>query len=1347
MTMKRHLLIITFLLAAIGLRAQSSYSCRYWYDDDIANATTTAFSSGNCQAQLDVGDLSVGLHTLHFSLADAMQRWNPAKNFLFMKPEFFDTDNLAYRCWFDEDMESQQTAALDGGAFFLSVDGLSYGLHTVHVLLVGSAFSTIKSYMFLKPEVFDMENLVYHCWFDQDMEHQVVESFSGGSILMDVSELSDGLHTLHFLLEGSAYTTTKSYLFMKVPTNPDGDLHYRCWFNQDVATVQTGDVGSGVFQLEVSALPVGQHSVTVQLDKGTLSSPRQYTFYRGPIITVMANPTEGGTATVQAENNACTLTATPNEGYEFVNWTVNGNVVSTQAVYNFTATGDATYVANFALKTYDITAEANPTAGGTVEGAGVYQHFSTCTLTATANKGYVFVSWNENGTMLSTEPTYSFTVTGDRTLVACFGIPSVGEYVDLGLPSGLLWATCNVGANTPEGYGDYFAWGETQPKDSYSWSTYQYCMGDANTLTKYCDNPDYGYNGFTDSLTILLPEDDAATANWGAEWRMATQEEWQELFDTTTQEWTTQNGVNGRLFTAANGASLFLPIAGYRWGDELFGAGGSGYYWSSSLYTDSPLNAWYFSFHLGRYYVDDDYYRSDGRSVRAVRSAPQDVLVTAMSIPAEGGTVTGAGMYTPGETCTLTATANEGYAFVNWTRNGVVISVEAEYSFTVTEEATFTANFELNSYAITATASPSEGGTVTGGGTYYHFETATLSAIANEGYHFVNWTLGGEVVSSVPTYSFEVTEAADFVAHFAVNAYNVFAMANPSVGGTVSGAGAYDYGETVTLTATPNANYGFVNWTENGVEVSTEASYSFTVEGSRSLVANFDHEYHWNADPFAYESTMTIIGIVQINGEEQLSNLLEVGAFSGEECRGREWLTDQYYVDFGHYLVFLTVYGDNDSADEITFRLYDHAANEEVDKTCVTTLAFETDAIYGSHADPFAINFIDANITQTANLSNGWNWWSSYIELSDNSLEALQSGLGTSGMMIKSQNNGYASYLAGFGWYGSLTTINNENTYQIRASETCTVEMTGSTANPADHPITLSTGWTWVGYPVSTSMTITEALSGITPQNGDMLKSQNDGFASYLDGFGWYGSLSILNPGMGLMYKSNNANAVTLVYPNIGTRTDLKANQTAESNYWQPNLNAYPDNMSVMAVVELDGNELQGENYELAAFANGEVRGSARLLYVEPLNRYMAFLTIAGDEAAELRFSLYNTETGSVETCHGASLRYETNAVMGTFESPYVVSFRSTTGLDEWAGNVNIFPNPVERGQTVSLGMTDVETSRAMSVEIIDALGVVVETHVRASLQGIIAPKVAGIYTLRITVEGMGTSYRKLVVE
>ena len=159
---------------------------------------------------------------------------------------------------------------------------------------------------------------------------------------------------------------------------------------------------------------------------------------------------------------------------------------------------------------------------------------------------------------------------------------SVGghDYVDLGLPSGTLWATCNVGADSPEEYGDYFAWGETTPKSSYSWSNYKYGTAQ-NQLTKYCDNSDYGKNGFTDNKTMLDAEDDAATVNWGNEWRMPTVEEQGELTDGCIKIWTTQQGVKGRIFIGLNGNTLFLPAAGWSRGTSY--AGSCGYYWSSSL--------------------------------------------------------------------------------------------------------------------------------------------------------------------------------------------------------------------------------------------------------------------------------------------------------------------------------------------------------------------------------------------------------------------------------------------------------------------------------------------------------------------------------------------------------------------------------------------------------------------------------------------------------------------------------------------------------------------------------------------------------------------------------------------
>ena len=191
------------------------------------------------------------------------------------------------------------------------------------------------------------------------------------------------------------------------------------------------------------------------------------------------------------------------------------------------------------------------------------------------------------------------------------------EYVDLGLPSGLKWATCNVGANAPEEYGDYFAWGEVEPKDYYDWDSYKWCKGNGDTQTKYCNNSHYGYNGFTDYKTTLELSDDAAHVNWGGAWRMPTKAEQDELRELCTWTWTTQNGVNGYTVTGSNGNSIFLPAAGYRYDSSLYLAGSYGNYWSSSLYTDDPSGAWgvdFYSSGVGRY----GNLRNYGFSVRPV---------------------------------------------------------------------------------------------------------------------------------------------------------------------------------------------------------------------------------------------------------------------------------------------------------------------------------------------------------------------------------------------------------------------------------------------------------------------------------------------------------------------------------------------------------------------------------------------------------------------------------------------------------------------------------------------------------------------------------------------------------
>ena len=198
------------------------------------------------------------------------------------------------------------------------------------------------------------------------------------------------------------------------------------------------------------------------------------------------------------------------------------------------------------------------------------------------------------------------------------------EWVDLGLPSGTLWATCNVGADFPEGYGDYFAWGETTPKESYTWETYKWCNGYFNTMTKYCTSNDFGT---IDNKTELDPEDDAAYVNWGSSWRMPTIEQQLELRNECTWTWTERNGVSGKLVTGPNGNTIFLPVAGFRYFDSSRNVGLDANYWSRTLGSDDDPDFPDVNYSDTSYFLGFDsetlgwssYYRYSGFTVRAVR--------------------------------------------------------------------------------------------------------------------------------------------------------------------------------------------------------------------------------------------------------------------------------------------------------------------------------------------------------------------------------------------------------------------------------------------------------------------------------------------------------------------------------------------------------------------------------------------------------------------------------------------------------------------------------------------------------------------------------------------------------
>ena len=489
-------------------------------------------------------------------------------------------------------------------------------------------------------------------------------------------------------------------------------------------------------------------------------------------ITVSANPSNGGTVTGGGSYNqgqSCTVSATANNGFTFTNWTENGSVVSTQANYTFTVTGNRNLVANFQgqQQSYTITVSANPTNGGTVTGGGSYNQGQQCTVSATPATGYTFLRWTENGTQVSTNANYTFTVTGNRNLVAQFQQQNY---------------TISVSANPSNG-------GSVAGGGAYH----------------------YG-----DNCTVIA--------------------------------------------TPANGYTFL------RWTEN-----------GNQVSTNATYT-----------------FTVTGNRTLVAQFQQQSYTITATANPTNGGTVTGGGTFNYGQSCTLTATPATGYTFVRWTKNGMQVSTNATYTFTVTESAAYVAQFSVQSFTVNVSANPTDGGTLTGGGTFNYGQNCTVTATANTGYNFVNWTEGGNVVSTNTHYTFPVTSNRTLVANFTLQTFQITATVDPAEGGTATGSGTYNYGDEVTITVETNEDWAFQNWTENSAVVAEEKTFTIIATANHNFVAHL--MYTEGVDEQSGNKTLIYpnpvndkltIEAEQALGTVEIYNLMGALVYSQKDCANK----------------------------------------------------------------------------------------------------------------------------------------------------------------------------------------------------------------------------------------------------------------------------------------------------------------------------------------------------------------------------------------------------------------------------------------------------------------------------
>ncbi|MBP5547129.1 MAG: T9SS type A sorting domain-containing protein [Bacteroidales bacterium] len=283
----RRLFLIIFLLATIAAKA-GPVTMHYWFDQNYAARDSVVCDSGQWHLLLDVGTLRDGLHTLNLQLGEGASA--ELRSYVFYKISQADSSvsSLHYDCWFDQDYAALQSGILGTGHFLLDVGTLRDGLHTLNMQLGEGASAELRSYVFYKMSQVDssVSSLHYDCWFDQDYAALQSGILGTGHFLLDVGTLRDGLHTLNMQLGEGASAELRSYVFYKMSQADSSvsSLHYSCWFDQDYADHQSGTLGTGMLQLEVSQLRDGLHTLNLQLGEGASAELHSYVFYKTPHV-------------------------------------------------------------------------------------------------------------------------------------------------------------------------------------------------------------------------------------------------------------------------------------------------------------------------------------------------------------------------------------------------------------------------------------------------------------------------------------------------------------------------------------------------------------------------------------------------------------------------------------------------------------------------------------------------------------------------------------------------------------------------------------------------------------------------------------------------------------------------------------------------------------------------------------------------------------------------------------------------------------------------------------------------------------------------------------------------------
>ena len=415
----------------------------------------------------------------------------------------------------------------------------------------------------------------------------------------------------------------------------------------------------------------------------------------------------------------------------------------------------------------------------------------------------------------------------------------------------------------------------------------------------------------------------------------------------------------------------------------------------------------------------------------------------------------------------------------------------------------------------------------------------------------------------------------------------------------------------------------------------------------------------WSVNARDFEGSMNVIGRVELEGVPLNNEGDLVAAFIGEECRGVAHL--EYKERYGGHFVTMDIYGNvNDEAKAVTFRAYDALTGTlypavEPDRT----IRFESLALMGKYADPVVLSVLD-KVEQSTELKAGWNWLSFNVKADDMQTDAVFGSVADDVLIVKSQHDGWLMQEEGE-WGGNLTAdLSNSQMYAVKMLGDRTFRLVGQRVKPAECQIAISKGWNWTGYYGRQMASVGDALAGMQPQNGDILKGQSG--VAYFDDYEWSGSIRTMEPGKGYMVKSEADDVRTFGYPTVTvagapirlTSAGTIAPSAATTQVFIPvDYRTYAGNAIMTAQVVLAGEPVAGA--EVGVFVDGECRTAA--LTDE---RGKAYLTIPGDDEGTLtlRVAMGHEELEVDET-----LDYEADAAYGSPRHPLLISLDEATAI------------------------------------------------------------------------------------